>query len=253
MTGYVALARDLGFEAVAANDHLVYRYPWLDSIVALSSVLEAAEGMTLATTVALPVVRGPEVLASAALALDALSGGRLLLGVGAGSSRADYEATGHDFELRWPLFWDAVDQLHASLPGGPPIWVGSWGSSAVLRRTAARADGWLASAAHTTPAVVAARCAEHGLQAGVATMWTAVTDDADESRRRLAWLSEITGVPAGTLAERVLVGSPSSCARLVRAYQDAGVHTLFLWPLGDPERGLERVARDVLPMLSDPP
>src|SRR6266487_4019939 len=36
-------------------------------------------------------------------------------------------------------------------PGGPPIWIGSWGSDAGLRRVARLGDGWLASAYNTTP------------------------------------------------------------------------------------------------------
>ena len=60
---YVDAARELGYSAVTANDHLVFQRPWLDGLVALASVLDRAGDLTVATTVALPVVRGPVVLA----------------------------------------------------------------------------------------------------------------------------------------------------------------------------------------------
>lgn len=56
---YVETAEGLGFEAVCANDHLVFSRPWLDGHTALAAVLAATGKMDLMTTVALPVVRGP--------------------------------------------------------------------------------------------------------------------------------------------------------------------------------------------------
>ena len=57
--------------------------------------------MTLATTVSLAALRGPVPLAKAVATLDVLSGGRVVAGVGAGSSRSDYDAFGAGFESRW--------------------------------------------------------------------------------------------------------------------------------------------------------
>src|SRR5688500_14477786 len=94
---YVDAARDLGFSAITANDHLLFQRPWLDGLVALASVLDRAGDLTVATTVALPVVRGPVVLARTAAALNLLSGGRLVLGVAPGSSPRDYAAVGVPF------------------------------------------------------------------------------------------------------------------------------------------------------------
>src|SRR5262245_32029246 len=108
LTSYARTARELGFTALTSNDHLVFQRPWLDGIVALASVVEASGDLTLATTISLPVVRGPAALAKAAAALDLLSGGRFVLGVGPGSSRADYELAGVDFEDQWPRFEAAV-------------------------------------------------------------------------------------------------------------------------------------------------
>jgi alkanesulfonate monooxygenase SsuD/methylene tetrahydromethanopterin reductase-like flavin-dependent oxidoreductase (luciferase family) len=262
---YARTAGRLGFRAVSANDHLTFRRPWLDGVVALASIVAASGDLTLATTVALPVVRGPAQLAKAAAALDIVSGGRLMLGVGPGSSRADYALAGVGFEERWPRFEAAVHELRSHLtgddptvpaleprpdrPGGPPIYIGSWGSPAGLRRVARLGDGWLASAYNTTPAQVAAGRAEHGVSCSVATMWTYVTDDDGERSAWLARLAGLLGRSEEQLAGRVLVGPPEAGAALLREYDDAGVDLMFVWPLADHENQLMRVARDVIPLV----
>src|SRR5207342_3338383 len=158
---YVEVARRLGFTAVSVNDHLQHRRPWLDAPTALASVVSATGDMTLATTIALAVVRGPIALAKSLGAIDLLSGGRLVVGVGPGSYKPDYEAAGLAWDERWPRFEESIGALRAlwhrdgepfegtfystrgihlepppAQDGGPPIWVGSWGSDAGLRRVA---------------------------------------------------------------------------------------------------------------------
>ena len=63
-----------------SNDHMVFSVPWLDGPVALAAVMEHSGEMTLATTVALSVVRGPVPVAKTLGAIDRLSGGRLVVG-----------------------------------------------------------------------------------------------------------------------------------------------------------------------------
>jgi alkanesulfonate monooxygenase SsuD/methylene tetrahydromethanopterin reductase-like flavin-dependent oxidoreductase (luciferase family) len=285
LASYAATAHRLGYAAVAANDHLVFQRPWLDALVALASVATASADLRLATTVALPVVRGPAALAKAAAALDIVSGGRLVLGVGPGSSRRDYDAAGVDFDERWPRFEESVRVLRSHLtpaappfegrfyatgealqprpasPDGPPIWLASWGSPAGLRRVARLGDGWLASAYNTTPDRVAAARgalaaelarsgrAPDGFPCALATMWTYITDDAGERRDRVAALATMLKRPADELAERVCVGPAEHCAALVQAYAGAGIGEMFVWPLGDGERQLERFMSDVVPLI----
>ncbi len=97
LAGYTRRAAELGFDTLTANDHLVFASPWLDGPTALASVIGDSGSMTLATTVSLPVVRGPVQLAKAMTALDLLSGGRTVAAVGPGSSPRDYEIAGVDF------------------------------------------------------------------------------------------------------------------------------------------------------------
>ena len=284
LTSYAAAARQLGYGSIASNDHLVFQRPWLDGIVALASVVEASGDLQLATTVALPVVRGPAAVAKAAAALDIVSGGRVVLGVGPGSSAHDYECAGLPFEERWPRFAESVRLLRAELTadappfagrfystyalrprpdrtGGPPIWIASWGSDAGLRRVARLGDGWLGSAYNSTPAqvvgarqVLAAALALDGrdlddFPCALATMWTYVTDDGRARESRLAELAAMLNRPVQQLARQALVGPAEHCAAVVRAYAEAGIDRVFIWPVADAEHQLERFMREVAPLV----
>src|SRR3954447_23185599 len=97
----VDAARRCGFAAVSVNDHFLFQTPWLDGPTALAAVIERSGKMQLATTVSLVSLRGPVPLAKTLAALDLLSDGRVIAGVGPGSSARDYEALGVPFEERW--------------------------------------------------------------------------------------------------------------------------------------------------------
>lgn len=97
---YARQAHRLGFRYLCANDHLVFERPWLDGPTALAAVLEASGDMTIATTAILPVLRGPVATVKILTALNVLAGGRLLAGVGPGSSPGDYAAASLDFAER---------------------------------------------------------------------------------------------------------------------------------------------------------
>ena len=64
-------------------------------------------------TVALPIIRGPVPLAKTLAAIDRLSGGRLVVAVGPGSSERDYAAVGIDFAERWQRLDEAIPALRA--------------------------------------------------------------------------------------------------------------------------------------------
>lgn len=281
-------ARECGFAALSANDHFVFSTPWLDGPTALASVIERSGDLALATTISLVALRGPVQLAKSLAALDLLSGGRLIAGLGPGSSKRDYDALGVPFEQRWPRFEESVTILRALLGGAPhhrdprfyavpddvlmptpvqdggvPLWIGSWGSDAGIRRVARLADEWLASAYNTTPerfALGRERLAEEAHRRGrgrgefpnaLVTMWMWVTEDRVESEEVLrAVLAPRLNRDPDELREQVCVGSAEHCAELLSRYAAAGCQRVYLWPLGDEARQLERVAGAVAPHIA---
>jgi alkanesulfonate monooxygenase SsuD/methylene tetrahydromethanopterin reductase-like flavin-dependent oxidoreductase (luciferase family) len=278
LRAYARAAAGLGYRWLCANDHLLFGRPWLDGPTALTALLEASGDMRLATTASLPVLRGPVPLAKTLAAIDLLSGGRLVAGVGPGSSPADYAAAGLEFQERWPRFEEAVQALRALLQGdaagfegefyssrgvvleprpaqrpGPPIWVASWGSPAGLRRVARLGDGWLASAYNTTPERFREgldRLAEERRRTGrapatlpsaLATTWLYVTEDKGAAERMVAEvLAPALQRPAEALASApLLIGPAEACAERLAAFVGAGARRVFVWPLGDEVAQLE--------------
>jgi alkanesulfonate monooxygenase SsuD/methylene tetrahydromethanopterin reductase-like flavin-dependent oxidoreductase (luciferase family) len=267
LTEAVDAARECGFATVSANDHFVFQTPWLDGPTALAAVVAHTGDMELATTVSLVSQRGPVQLAKTLAALDVLSGGRVVAGVGPGSSERDYEIVGVPFEERWPRFEEAVARLRRLLgPDSPlapapvrsdgvPIWIGSWGSKAGLRRVARLGDGWLASAYNTDPETFATarRSLSDQLSArgrdpagfpnALVTMWTWITEDSREADRVLSEvLAPLLGREPEALRNQVCVGSRGRCAELLARYADAGCDRVHIWPLGDEPRQIELVA-----------
>jgi alkanesulfonate monooxygenase SsuD/methylene tetrahydromethanopterin reductase-like flavin-dependent oxidoreductase (luciferase family) len=264
-------ARECGFAGLAANDHFVFARPWLDGPTALAAVLGRSGDMDLMTSIALVALRGPVPLAKTLQALDVLSGGRVIAGVGPGSSARDHALLGAPFKERWARFEAATATLRGLLSaealaprrGGIPIWIGSWGSDAGLRRVARLADGWLASAYNTTPQEFArgrerlaralqARGREpDGFPNALATMWTWVAKDRAEGDRVLAEvLAPLLGRDPEELRGRVCVGPAAHCAALLSRYVQAGYQCVYLWPLGDERRQIELVASDVIPAVA---
>ena len=253
----VDAARECGFAAVSANDHFLFGTPWLDGPTALAAVVERSGSMELATTVALVSLRGPVPLAKALVALDVLSDGRVVAGVGPGSSERDYDAVGVPFEDRWPRFEAAVTTLRELLredgplapaprrPGGVPVWIGSWGSAAGLRRVARLGDGWLASAYNTRPDAfrVAKESLPDAFPSALATMWTWITEDEREADTVLAdVLAPLLKREADGLRDRLCIGPAAKCAELLSRYAEAGCDRVYLWPLGDEPRQIELAA-----------
>jgi alkanesulfonate monooxygenase SsuD/methylene tetrahydromethanopterin reductase-like flavin-dependent oxidoreductase (luciferase family) len=287
LIAFTEAARDLGYTHLCANDHLVFSRPWLDGPTALAAVLPRSGQMMLATTVTVPVLRGPAATSKILAAIDLLSGGRLVVGLGPGSSARDYELVGVPFEERWKRLDEAVEALRAywraddagfegsfySTAGftlaptptqrpGPPIWIGSWGSPAGLRRVARLADGWLASGYNTTPELFAqawsdvqAEVAARGRDVarfpnGIATVWCYVTEDRARADAVLAdMLAPMLNRPVEQLGPILPIGSAEESAARLRAYERAGAQRVFLWPLADERAQLEVFRERVVPLL----
>jgi alkanesulfonate monooxygenase SsuD/methylene tetrahydromethanopterin reductase-like flavin-dependent oxidoreductase (luciferase family) len=257
--GYTARAAALEYRFLCANDHLFFGRPWLDGPTALAATLERSADMTIATTVALPVIRGPVQTAKMLAALDRLSGGKLIAGVGPGSSQRDYAAVGVAFEERWKRFDEAVRAMRSALdeeaePGRPPVWIASWGSAAGLRRVTRLGDGWLASGYNTTPQAFGEGRATlpAGFPNAIATLWLYVTESRSEAERMLGdVLAPMLKRPVEALRDLALpIGSAQQCAERLSAYAAAGAERVFVWPLADELRQLELFRENVVPLVS---
>ena len=283
---YTETAERLGYSAISANDHMVFSKPWLDGPTALASVINKTGSMTLGTTVALPVMRGPVPLAKALIAIDLLSEGRLFVGVGPGSSPRDYESVGIPFGERWKRLDEAIMALRVHLKNevglskgsfystegivlepkpfrmcGPKIFVGSWGSEFGLRRAARLGDGWLASAYNTTPKLFGSALkkldeylitfgkAPENFPNAIASMFMYVTGDARKAKRVLRDVVSPTLKRAEREVEdRLLIGSCDACAEKLSAFKRAGAQRIFLWPVADELTQLEIFMHEVVPI-----
>jgi probable F420-dependent oxidoreductase len=172
----VARAADRnGFWYVGVCDHVAIPRPldekmgtsWWDTVATLGWLAGITEHVRLLSHVYVLPYRHPLMVAKSFLTLDELSGGRAILGVGAGHVESEFGLLGVDFEHRGSALDDGIDVVRAAFTdeypdattpsvsvrdagvsprgrqaGGPPIWVGG-SSRAALRRAADKADGWL--------------------------------------------------------------------------------------------------------------
>ena len=159
-------AEAAGFAAVFVTDHPAPPADWIaagghhtvDPFVTLSFAAASTTTLHLQTNLFVPAYRHPLLSAKLVASLDAMSRGRVILGVGAGYLQGEFEALGADFDNRNDVLDHAIRTMRAawtgdptdgvlSLPspaqaGGPPVWIG--GNSTRARARAARFDGWFA-------------------------------------------------------------------------------------------------------------
>lgn len=283
---YAATADELGYDTLSANDHLVWRRPWLDGPAALASVLGHTGSMTLATSICLVNIRHPVVVAKWLTTMARLSGTRVIAGLGPGSSEADYTAVGIPFAQRWARFDEALAVVKALVQGHcaptpaafydvadvrleplsarpPEVWFGSWGSDRRLRALAAAADGWIASGYNTTPSAFAearrrldghlGACGRDptGFPDMIATMWLQVTGTRREADRLLGdVLGPLLNRDVDELAAQLPIGPPEHCIDLLQAYADAGAQQILLWPIRSPIDQLYRFNDLVRPYIT---
>ncbi|MDR8414480.1 LLM class flavin-dependent oxidoreductase [Nonomuraea sp. 3-1Str] len=146
----------LGFDLLMVSDHVVvtpdvaeqYPAPFYEPFTTLSWLAGVTDRIGLGTTVLIVPYRHPLLVARMAANLQQLSGGRLVLGVGVGWARQEFEALGVPFERRGALTeehllamraaWENEDDYRA---GRIPLWVGG-NSDAGIRRAARLGDAW---------------------------------------------------------------------------------------------------------------
>nr|WP_243274917.1 TIGR03619 family F420-dependent LLM class oxidoreductase [Streptomyces albus] len=250
----VARAADrAGYAYIACCDHVAVpkrlaaamSTVWYDPVATLSFLAAATESVALLSHVAVVGLRHPLATAKQYATLDHLSGGRLVLGVGAGHVREEFDALGADFDRRGAVLDETIDALKAALGeeefpshegerfsfGGlgqrprpaqrprPPLWVGG-SSPAAVRRAALRGDGWLPQGdrREALPGKIE-RIRRLRDEAGLA-----------ETPFTFGAIAEplYVGQPAWDVGPRTLTGDPARLAESLRAYRAMGVTQLQL-------------------------
>ena len=180
-----SIAEEVGFDGILVSDHLFFpeklesKYPytpdgvpgftpetaWPEPFSLVGAMAAVTRRIRFATMVYILPLRNPLEVAKATATLDVLSGGRFILGAGAGWMKEEFDQVGVDFRTRGARFDESIDVLRKVWKGGMvehqgrffsfprlqmspapskpvPIYVGG-ASPAALRRTATRGDGWL--------------------------------------------------------------------------------------------------------------
>jgi alkanesulfonate monooxygenase SsuD/methylene tetrahydromethanopterin reductase-like flavin-dependent oxidoreductase (luciferase family) len=247
-------AESVGFDSIWLGDHLLYRRP--DGVVgpweawsSLAALAEATSRVQLGPLVACALFHNPAVLAKTAATVDEISGGRLVLGLGAGWNEPDFVAFGIPFDQRASRFEEAFTIIRSLLhdgyvdfhgrfyeardlelvprgprAGGPPLMLGSMGPR-LLKFCAPHIDSW--NAWHdwfgNTPAGLAP------INAAVDESCIAAGRDPAEVERTATILVQLTGGKGrnagGEIAPKAkpVKGTAEEMARAIAAYADVGV------------------------------
>jgi len=247
-------AETLGYDSVWLGDHLLARFPepqdWLDGHTTsgawdcwslLAALAAATQRIALGPLVACTSFHNPALLAKKAATVEEISGGRLVLGLGAGWIEPEYRAFGFPFDHRVSRFEEAFTIIRTLLregqidfdgtyyqarhcelrplgprAAGPPILIGSH-SPRMLRLAAEHADqwnGWIPDRSRVEEvaplrSLVDAACAEVGRDP--ATLERTVTISVDPIAR------------AGDSDSGTLTGSPEILAERLRAFAREGI------------------------------
>jgi probable F420-dependent oxidoreductase len=282
-------AEAAGFDAAWIGDSLTAR-PRHEPLTLLAAVAARTRRMRLGPAVLLPALRSPVVLAHALATLDRIAEGRLILGVGIAADtpaiRREFAAAGVPFERRVGRFLETIEicravwqRDHVSFsgkhftledvtvepkpqrPGGPPIWIGGSGPTAL--REAARFDAWFPTgpsveffAEHFPRIQAAARAAGRGPDAvsGAAYVTLALDPDPVAAEQRLhRFLETYYAAPAKVILARqaCYAGPLEGCVEWLQRWIDAGArHISLRFAGGDQLAQVDEAASRLLPRLT---
>lgn len=155
-----------GFPGIWIGDSLGRGRPTLDSLQVLTALAAGTSKVELGISVLQLPLRNPVELAHRVLSLQAMSAGRLILGVGSGSTRDDFTLLGYDYDHRFRTFKNDLEimakvwneepvnggtlSVWPGCKGGPPILIGSWRSPRWITYAAKEAQGWTPSGRYSS-------------------------------------------------------------------------------------------------------
>ncbi len=247
-------AEAIGFDAVWIPDHLLFRFAgesplgaW-ESWSLLAALATATERVAIGSLVCGAGFRNPALLAKIADTVDEISGGRLILGLGAGWHEPEFSAFGYPFDHRVYRLEEALKIIHNLLkhgyvdlegmyysarnceirpreprPGGPPIVFGSTGER-MLRLAAQYADAWNGEWWQLGPGGgpatydrLHAACERAG------------RDPASLARTLLMAVDLPNGTPLGREWLAPVSGDPEELAGLLRTLASEGITHVQVW------------------------
>ena len=282
---YLSRVEELGcFESIWDQEQILGAQPNLEPLHLLTFAAACTTRVRLGCMVVLTALRSPVHLAKEMATLDLLSAGRLVMGVGLGQSTANYPAFGADPSTRvarfvegirimkglWTeprfsfagRFWRLEDAAMEPKPRQkphPPIYFGGNHPNA-LRRAVELGDGFI-GAGSQSPDEFASQAQMVRSELELTghdpskfeigkRVYIAVDNDRERAGAGLAkWFAGRYGRPEAY--KRVCVwGPPADCAAGLQGFVDSGAQTLLLTPLFDEPEQMERLATEVLPLLS---
>jgi alkanesulfonate monooxygenase SsuD/methylene tetrahydromethanopterin reductase-like flavin-dependent oxidoreductase (luciferase family) len=246
-------AEAANFSSLGIIDRLVYDN--FEPLITLAAAAGATSRIRLMTTVLLAPLRNPGLLAKQAASLDALSGGRLTLGIGVGNREDDFLAAPASFHKRGKQLdeqlalmarvWSgqAVSDKVGSIgpaparAGGPEILLGGY-SPAAAQRLAHWGDGYIGGGAPPEQAAQLFHMAEEVWQkAGrsgkprfVACTYYGLGPDA--ANGIMAYIGNYYAFmgPAAQQMAKAMPSTPDAVRATIKGYNDIGADELILWP-----------------------
>ena len=247
-------AEQAGAGALWACDHLFWHTASVECLSSVAVAVTATERATVGPCVLQLPLRHAAAVAKQAASLHQLSGGRLVLGVGMGNHRGEYEAARVSYRDRGRRLDEGIGELRRAwatgpgegrytlLPpaGGIPVWVGGSSESA-LRRAARMADGWIPLFVPPDEYAAALERLEKEAE-GVGRDPTEIeraivvfvsVGSSETHERGLAWMSSLYSIAPDAFRRHLIVGDASSAARSVLRYEEAGAQHVAVFVTDD--------------------
>jgi probable F420-dependent oxidoreductase len=252
IASYARRCEDLGFNSIWVADHVLSGVSGglYESLTALAALSGVTEKVHLGTSVLIASLRNPLLLADITGTIQEASGGRLILGIGAGWDQHEFESLGVPFEERGVVTDECLKIMRGLWKGEtfgfegthftvkdvkigtppkqpPPIWIGGNSHSAIRR--AAKYDAWFP----TDPTLEEisrgklelTRLIKTGGKPMIAAhIYLVIEDTTKEAERSAMFLSEQTGDTLDKIKEWAVIGDAETAKERIGNYIDAGVH-----------------------------